>query len=321
MSPEFRTCQGSSCSVTSIIWSSKSYLNTTSVCFPDTLRNIPIRGSGDPRFTFVVYGLELFVSVFFVSLVRTLVISSWFGCFSSLILVVRLHESFCIYFFHWFFLSDTGWVSISSFFIGSCTHHGLSVTFSFPWPSPFFIRMKINHTIVRVLLLISKIVFLFTHITTTTVPRKSRWTPHIPGVSNFVSFSNKGLFFFFKQPQHHELRTLDGGVLSRMVHRRGLSRVTLELPGWFRDGSHSVLLGVQVEKIPMSSRPQRTSTEVYRSHRHRRLPSPWDWTSIYRSCQSSIARPPPSRRRNTTFGSVSVLLFVLLPLKNQCGPI
>ena len=55
----------------------------------------------DHRIVFVLHMLTtyiVFASVFFVSIVTVLVGVSWFGCFSSLVLVVRLYVSFCIYY-------------------------------------------------------------------------------------------------------------------------------------------------------------------------------------------------------------------------------
>ena len=53
----------------------------------------------DHRIVFVLHMLTtyiVFASVFFVSIVTVLVGVSWFGCFSSLVLVVRLYVSSCI---------------------------------------------------------------------------------------------------------------------------------------------------------------------------------------------------------------------------------
>jgi hypothetical protein len=64
---------------------------------PAAIRNHLIRASDAPRFTFIVYGLELFVSVWFMSIVLALVVACFFGCFSSPILAVPLYISFCMY--------------------------------------------------------------------------------------------------------------------------------------------------------------------------------------------------------------------------------
>ena len=62
---------------------------------PQSLSEIHlIRAYVAPRFTFVVYGLELLVIVWFGSIVLTLVVSSLFGCFSSPIVAVPLYISF-----------------------------------------------------------------------------------------------------------------------------------------------------------------------------------------------------------------------------------
>ncbi len=114
-------------SVTSITFFFNSCLKTTLIYSLDTIRNQPIRDSGAPRFMFVVYGLELLVSVWFVSIVLVLVVACLCGYVSSPILVVPLHISFCMY-----HLSNRNMkthdgcqcLSFTSF----CIHHSSSVT-------------------------------------------------------------------------------------------------------------------------------------------------------------------------------------------------
>ena len=50
-----------------------------------------VRAFTTTRFTFVVYGLEWLVRVWFVSIVLDFVVACWFGCFSSPILAVLLY--------------------------------------------------------------------------------------------------------------------------------------------------------------------------------------------------------------------------------------
>ncbi len=85
-------------SVTSIICSFNSCLKVTFLYFPVAIGNHLIMGrlSGDPMFTFVVYGLELLDSGWFVFIVLVLVLVSFFGCVSSKILTVPLFISFCV---------------------------------------------------------------------------------------------------------------------------------------------------------------------------------------------------------------------------------
>ena len=52
------------------------------------------------RFLFVVYGFELLVRVCPVSLLLVLVVVCLIACVSSLVLVVTLYLSFCIYHLH-----------------------------------------------------------------------------------------------------------------------------------------------------------------------------------------------------------------------------
>ena len=76
------------------------YLKSTFIYFPTVIRNHPIRDSGAPRFIFVVYGLELLVSVWCMFIVMVLVTSSYLFvrvCFFNDSYGSFIYISFCTY--------------------------------------------------------------------------------------------------------------------------------------------------------------------------------------------------------------------------------